>query len=318
MDMMNWDAEHMNFAMKIVMERFALNSVAGHFAPHAMVDKMARTTPSNRFDYAGRIVVDDETLNLYEPFALCKFTLAQMNEFGSMTGEMLMGEMAMQNKIVTTITRAASALARWHDFLFFVGLEPGQKPNQLPHGVVPPGVDTGRPITNTVPVSLRQAARQAETDLGRSPVPVTGPALNESLVNAVYRAVLELETRGYYNTYHLVLGESLWEELHRPTPGSLVLPKERIEPTLMGGHCHRTTTLPSDEALLASLDGSTFECVIAGSMDQHPRFDVLAPVTTTETIYQYRVVEPFVPRIRENHAIVRLQIDSATTAKHTK
>jgi hypothetical protein len=311
MDMMNWDSDHMNFAMKIVMERFAMNSVAGHFAPYSMVDKMARTVPSNRFDYSGRVVVDDETLNLYEPFALCRFTLAQMNEFGSMSGEMLRGEMARQNKIVTTITRAASALARWHDFLFFVGLQPDQKPNQLPAGIIPQGVDTGRPIVNTIPVSLRQAAIQAEKDLGKKPIAVSGPALNEGLVAAVYAAVLELETRGYYNTYHLALGETLWEELHRPTPGSLVLPKDRIESTLMGGHCHRTTTLPKNEALLASLDGPTFECVIAGSMDQYPRFDVLAPVTTTETIYQYRVVEPFVPRIRENQAIVRLEIDSA-------
>ena len=297
MNMMNWDSDHMDLATKIVKERFAMNSVAGHFAPHSWVDKMARTVPRNRFDYSAqaRIVVDDETLNLYEPFALCNFTLAQMNEFGSMTDEMLKGEMAMQNKVVTAITRAASALARWHDFLFFVGLEERQKPGDLPKGVIPTGVDTGRPITNTVPVSLRQAALTAERDLKiKSPIPVLGPLLNEGLVTAVYGAVLELESRGYYNTYHLVLGEKLWEELHRPTNGSMVLPKDRIEPTLLGGHCHRTTTLPHDEALLASLDGPTFECVIAGSLDQHPRFDVLAPVTRGETPYQYRVVDPFV------------------------
>jgi hypothetical protein len=347
MDVMNWTSEHMAFAMKTVKERFAMNSVAGHFAPHSWVDKMARTVPSNRFDYAARTVVDVENLNLYEPFAICNFTLAQMSEFGSMTGEMLTGEMAKQNKIVTTITRAASALARWHDFLFIVGLEPAheavparegvpagegvpareavparkavpaQKPADLPQGVVPRGVDTGRPVANSAPVSLRQAALQAERDLNdQPPIPIAGysadpkkTTLNEGLVAAVYAAVLELESRGYYNTYHLVLGEVLWEELHRPTPGSMVLPKDRIEPTLLGGHCHRTTTLANDEALLASLDGLTFECVVAGSLDQYPRFDMLAPVTTPlETLYQYRVVEPFVPRIRENHAIVRLQI----------
>jgi uncharacterized linocin/CFP29 family protein len=122
----------------------------------------------------------------------------------------------------------------------------------------------GRAITNSVPVSLRQAAIQAEKDLNNNqenPVPVKGPELNEGLVAAVYQAVLQLETRGYYTTYHLVLGETLWEILYRPTTGSLVLPRDRIEPTLIGGHIHRTTTLPSDEALIASLDGPTFECV---------------------------------------------------------
>ena len=48
--------------------------------------------------------------------------------------------------------------------------------------------------------------------------------LNEGLVAAVYAAVLRLESRGYFTAYHLVLGEVLWQELHRPTNGSMVLP----------------------------------------------------------------------------------------------
>ena len=75
--MMTWDSDHMNLAMKIVMERFAMNSVAGHFAPPAMVDKMASTVPSNRFDFTERVVVDSETINLSEPFVRCNFTLAK-------------------------------------------------------------------------------------------------------------------------------------------------------------------------------------------------------------------------------------------------
>lgn len=305
MDMsMTWDSDHMNLAIKIVMERFAMNSVAGHFAPPSMVDKMASTVPSNRFDFTERVVVDNETINLHEPFARCNFTLAQVTDFASLAGAMLTGEMAMQNRMVTTITRAASALARWHDVLFFVGFDPKREPPSQP----PPGVEIGRPVTTGVPVSLREAAIKAETD---GPVLVSRPALNEGLVAAVYKAVLRLETRGYYATYHLVLGETLWEELYRPSQGSLVLPRDRIEPTLLGGHIHRTTTLPSDEALIASLDGPTFDCVIAGSLDQHPSFEALPTLVKTETLYQARVVERFAPRVRENQAIVRLQIEPA-------
>jgi len=88
MDMtINWDPDHMNVATKIAKERFAMNSIAGHFAPLSIIDKKARTVSDNRFDYKDRIVVDNETLSLYEPFARCNFTLAQVNEFGSMTGE---------------------------------------------------------------------------------------------------------------------------------------------------------------------------------------------------------------------------------------
>ena len=147
---------------------------------------------------------------------------------------------------------------------------------------------------------------------------VSGPALNESLVAAVHTAVLQLETRGYFATYHLVLGDRLWEELSRPTPGSMVLPRDRIVSNLRGGDFHRTTTLPPDEALLASLDGPTFDYVVAGSLGQHPSFEALPTLVTSETLYQARVVERFAPRVRENQAIVRLQIDLAQTGKPPK
>ena len=100
---MIWDTDHMNLAMKIVKERFAMNSVAGHFAPLVMVDKMASTVSSNRFDFTERVVEDQEIITLHEPFALFNFTLAQVTEFASMTGDSLKGETAMQNKIVTSV-----------------------------------------------------------------------------------------------------------------------------------------------------------------------------------------------------------------------
>jgi hypothetical protein len=37
--------------------------------------------PSNRFDFGTRSVVENETINLHEPFAIASCTLAQINEF---------------------------------------------------------------------------------------------------------------------------------------------------------------------------------------------------------------------------------------------
>lgn len=83
----------------------------------------------------------------------------------------------------------------------------------------------GKAITKignkNVPVSLREAAIQAS----ENPVAVSKP-LNEGVVAAFFKAVLELETRGYYTVPHFVLGETLWEELHRPTAGSEVRPRD--------------------------------------------------------------------------------------------
>jgi uncharacterized linocin/CFP29 family protein len=292
---LTWTSEHLSKAQQIVMERFALNSVAGHLATHSTIDDMETTVRRNRFDFNDVIVIDREVLGLYEPFSFCRLSKAQVDEFATTQGDGL-----MQTKAITTLTRAASRLARWHDVLFFRGIEEG-------NALKPPLVEM--PVPENPPQSLREAALDAEQQENSPPISVNAP-INEGLVAAVYDAVLRLESRGYFTTYHLVLGEALWRELQRPTGGSMVLPRDRIEPTLMGGNFHRTTTLPDDEALLVSLDGPTFDCVIAGDPGQHPRFEFLRvqPGANQEELFVFRVRERFAPRVRENRAIVRLQL----------
>ncbi|MGE3510191.1 MAG: encapsulin, partial [Vicinamibacterales bacterium] len=202
-------------------------------------------------------------------------------------------------------------LARWHDVLFFSGFDEAAKPA----GIEMP------PLTPP-PLSLRDAALEAEESKTGEPSFIrVSPSFNERLVDAVYQAVLRLETRGYYTGYHLVLGETLWRALHEPTKGSLVLPRERIKPTLLGdGEFHRTTTLPANEALLVSKDGPTFDCVVAGDAARQPRFEFLrvAPDDTgREELYLFRIRERFTPRIRESRAVVRLVADASATSTRT-
>lgn len=291
---LTWNDERMSMAQRIIMERFAQNSVAEHLSPHSRVDDTETTVRRNRFDFGNAIVIDREVFGLNEPFSFCRFSKAQVDEFATTQGEAV-----GQTKAVTTITRAASRLARWHDILFFRGFKEGG-------ALKPPLIEM--PSPENPPQSLREAAIEAETQEDSSAVPVTAP-FNEGLVSAVYDAVLRLESRGYFTAYHLVLGEALWRQLHTPTPGSMVLPRDRIEPTLMGGDFYRTTALPNNEALLASLDGPSFDCVIAGDPARHPRFEFLRVEAGTdhEELYSFRIRERFAPRVRENRAIARLE-----------
>jgi uncharacterized linocin/CFP29 family protein len=302
--------EEMSKAQKIIVERFAMNSVAGHLALHSKVDDKETTVRRSRFDFDNAIVFDREVLSLYEPFSLCILSKAQVDEFRSMPSERL-----GQAQAIATLTRAASRLARWHDVLFFRGFADGNNPENK---LKPPLVEMPL-LRENHPQSLREAALEAEHQEGSDPVFV-GTPLNEGLVAAVYEAVLRLESRGYFNAYHLVLGETLWRELHRPTSGSMVLSSDRIEPTLMGGRFYRTTTLPNDEALLVSLDGSTFDCVIAGDPTQHPLFEPLRVERNDnhEELYLFRVREMFAPRVRENRAIVRLKIQQPNGTEKRK
>ena len=130
---LNWSDDRMKMAQKIVLERFAQNSVAGHLAPHSTVDDTETTVRGNRFDFAQTIVIDREVLNLNEPFSFCWFTKAQVDEFGATQGEDV-----SQTKVVTTLTRAASNLARWHDILFFSGQGAMPPPVQMPPVANPP------------------------------------------------------------------------------------------------------------------------------------------------------------------------------------
>lgn len=298
---LTWTTAQLQEAQQIVVERFAMNSVAGHLAPQLNVEEIETTVKRNRFDVSTGRVIDRETLGLYEPFSFCRLTKAQVDEFASSTNNTAStNNTTKQTKAATSLTRAASRLARWHDILFFAGFNEASKP---------PGVEM--PPLADPPQSLRGAALEAENLDTSNPkyIQVRTP-FNERLVDAVYQAVLRLETRGYYTAYHLVLGEMLWRALHEPTPGSLVLPRERIKPTLIGdGEFHRTTTLPANEALLVSKDGPTFDCVIAGDTAKQPRFEFLrvAPDSSEgEELYLFRIRERFTPRVRESQAIVRL------------
>jgi hypothetical protein len=139
-----WDAKRMDMAQKFAVERFAQNCVAAHLSPVATVDETETTARRSRYDFSEGIVVDREVLGLNEPF--CKFTKAQVDEFSAMQDKAL-----EQTKVVTTLTRAASSLARWHDVLFFKGLDKALVPAivQMP------------PVANP-PQSLREAALEAE------------------------------------------------------------------------------------------------------------------------------------------------------------
>ena len=178
-----WSGERMAMAKKIIMLRFAQNSVAGHLAPHSTVDEMETTVRRNRYDFKREIVVDREVFGLNEPFSYCWLTKAQVEEFATTQGEGI-----TQSKAVTTLTRAASSLARWHDVLFFRGhTEAKRHPDLRPKLVQMP--DPENPSQ-----SLREAAERAEVEVPSNPILVNAPDVNEGLVAAVYDAVLHSRT----------------------------------------------------------------------------------------------------------------------------
>ena len=161
-----------------------------------------------------------------------------MDEFGATQGEDV-----SQTKVVTTLTRAASNLARWHDILFFSG-----------QGAMPPPVQMP-PVAN--PPSAEFSSGRRAGGGGRYPVDPRGCAFKRGVGSCSLRGGIAAREPG------------LFQRISSPSAGrstsagassanqrcSMVLPRDRIEPTLMEGGSIATTTLPPNEALLASLDG---------------------------------------------------------------
>lgn len=307
MDLM-WTKEQMDMAQQLVVARFLENCVAGRLmTTPALVTETETTVKTNRFDFKNATVRDRDVFGLYEPFSYCKLTKAQVDEFATMQGDM--ETLKNKAKAVTTLTRAASRLARWHDLLFFSGLENAKKERT--------NLMVEMPKPDYLPTSLYGAAQDAEKELGESPISVRQP-LNEGIVSAVYGAILALESRGYYADYHLILGNTLWTELHNPPHDSTVLPRTQVEKVI--ADFYRTTTLPTNEALLVSKDGPTFDFVLAGDPTKQPRFEFLRVEQgdDCEEIYLFRVRERFAPRVRENRAIVRLVACDPAAKSHTE
>lgn len=302
MNELPWMPEQSEKAQAAVISRFMQNSVAMQFIPEHYISAIETTVKLNKYDYQKRRVIDRETIPLYELYSSVQLTDAQVRE----------SDLSLA---LTTIHRATSDLARAHDQLIF------DNPSAIASSDKFKSVELI--YQSKKPQSLIDAAKRVEKVLNEDPIDVSEKTItsssstvpvNETLVKGVHDAILRLEGRGYYSNYHLVLGQELWAALHEPTAGSLVLPKDRIEPSLQGGSFYRTTTLPPEEALLVSLDGPTIDCVFAGEQGGIPLFEFVTAERpqsesgkkSTEKLYIFNIRIRFAPRVREDQSVVRL------------
>jgi uncharacterized linocin/CFP29 family protein len=185
---------------------------------------------------------------------------------------------------LAVLRRAANVLARLEDAVVFNGL-------------------SGNPLTPTrAPQPQIWEITGGETIRGlfdsttpwKQPVgpPVHGPAL----VEAVSLAIGDLENRGHFGPFAVVLGQILFGVAQDPT-SSLVLPQDRIIPFLGGGPLLRSSTLQSDHGVVVALGGAPVELIVA--KDMHLQFLQRAP----DANFLFRVSERMVLRIKEPEAI---------------
>jgi uncharacterized linocin/CFP29 family protein len=197
--------------------------------------------------------------------------------------------------------RAANVIARLEDAVVFRGLVGVARPFIPPGGAPPriweirggqatPGLWAPDPFPWVLPFPTPDAWQ-------RIAVQVSGAGL----VTAVSAAIGLLEGHGHFGPFAAVLGQRLFSAVQDPSPGSLVLPQDRIIPFLNGGSLLRSSTLGPYNGVVVALGGAPVELVIA--TDLSLQFLQI----TDEPSFLFRMREKIALRIKEAGAIVRLQ-----------
>jgi uncharacterized linocin/CFP29 family protein len=136
------------------------------------------------------------------------------------------------------------------------------------------------------------------------------------LIRTVVAATSMLEREGYLGPHVCAFARTPWEAAHEPNAGTLVLPRDRLEPLVGRELLHASALdIPAQEldgmslnralwmrrGVLLSLSGEAIDLVIAA--DATPEFRYI----NAEGKYVFAVFERFALRIKDPKAVVPLQ-----------
>ena len=215
--------------------------------------------------------------------------------------------------------RAANVLSRLEDLVVFRGVRPRAEDPQR-EALTPdaPGLEPDVE-TSSLPAGHWEI-RGEETSKGLWSVlgPQLGPQKQtitkadpqthgEALVGEVSASIANLEGRGHFGPFALVLGDSLFTAAETPSHGSLVLPQDRIIPFLGGGPFLRSSALQPGTGVVVALGGAPVDLVVATDISLN-FLDV-----TSDPMFVFRVFEKIVLRIKQPEAIQGLELADGDT-----
>ena len=206
--------------------------------------------------------------------------------------------------------RAANILARLEDAVVFGGLVANPAPVPRPPAPPPPPFIPPAAAIAGLPQVWEILNGQVSDGLVGPPAPagalppivvgVPPPPLGDLLVTAVANAIAQLEGRGQFGPFALVLDTNFFTAVQTPAVG-LTLPQDRIIPFLgSGGSLLRSSTLPANHGVVVALGGAPVELIVATDMSQ------AFLQVTSEPRFLFRVFEKIRLRINQPQAIAIL------------
>jgi len=195
--------------------------------------------------------------------------------------------------------RAAANIARVEDYLMFNGGVPGAMPAAVPPpvaNVTTVACDGATPLEGLILLPPPPPAPPPPPFGTRLYQAVAAPLAGDDVVNAIVAAIGLLDGRGHQAPYAVALGQNFFNEICRPVPGSMVMPRDRILPFLQGPLL-RASALPPQSGVVVSLSANPVELVVGSDLS------VRFLQSTAEPRYVFRVCERVALRIRELGAI---------------
>jgi uncharacterized linocin/CFP29 family protein len=195
--------------------------------------------------------------------------------------------------VLTLFRRAANMLARLEDALIFNGQRAaGALPARAPNGTEVTG---GQHSSGLLIKPDREAGRPWVLS-GEQTADVDA-ANGDTLVDGLAKSVGDLEDKGYFGPFALVLAQDLFVAAHRPRSGVNVLPSDRMLPLLGGGPLLRSSLVEPRYGVVVALGGAPIELVVATDMS------LQFLQVTKEPGYVFRLYEKVALRIKSKMAI---------------
>jgi uncharacterized linocin/CFP29 family protein len=280
----DWTNEQWSQVKQVVLDEATKVSVAGSFLPCCgPLERSATVVRAEKLTDDLQIRVDD-----VDTIKLCTLTILVQLKYQQLAEESLTGAFS-------AFRRAANLLARAEGAIVFNGLRINSAGTELTALHVPPQctITGGQELQGLVRAGLpvpQEAGQPAPPEF------LVRESYGENLVPAVANAIAALEETGHYGPFACVLGHDAFVAAHTPSSGSLVLPRDRMEP-LLGTSLLRSSVLNPKQITIVGLAGDPIDLVVATP----PTVQFLN--VTDEAKYLFRVYEKFVLRIKEEGAV---------------
>lgn len=284
-DKIDWSQDIWKLIDQAVHDEAAQTKVAAKFLPLRLYPD-AMTVPSDTVDPQTMRVDQGAVTPLVEIWV----------EF-SLTAEQVAAEKDLHTG-VTLATRATNLLSQGEDLLIFQGKD-----------ALNNGLFKNKKIRIRGGPAGDGLLKSAEETIFIKPVDEASRKYGENTFAAVAKAYADLQGKGQYGPYALVLQTIAYADTYAPLKDTLVTPADRIKPLVTAGF-FGTGTLPGSnganpdaplEGVLLSLGGNTMDLVVG--VDATTAFMQV----DDEGLYRFRVFERFALRPKDGTAIVDLE-----------